>query len=148
MQMQSESGLPATAFFGRTYDEALDLVRRTRDYLRDAGAHDCALLDPVTGLAYSAESSRITARLTNLMAWLLMQRAVHQGEITIDEARREAPELARIKVCLEPACVEIDRLPARLTRLLDQSDRLYRRIMRLDEMIRRDVPETPGAPLN
>jgi len=148
MQMRTQTGLPATTFFGRTYEEALDLVRQTRDYLRDFGAYECALLDRIAGLAYSAESSRITARLTNLMAWLLLQRAVHQGEISALEARAEAPELGRIKVCLEPACIEVERLPARLAELLDQSERLYRRVMRLDEMIRRDVPETAGAPLN
>jgi regulator of CtrA degradation len=146
MQTQRASGQFATAFFGRTYDETLELLRQTRDYLRDAGAHECSLLDSVAGLAYSAETSRITARLTNLMAWLLLQRAVHQGEIGSDEARREAPELGRIKVCLDPSCIEIDRLPVRLAVLIDRSDRLYRRIMRLDEMIRRDAPET--APLN
>ena len=145
--MQSTSGQFATAFFGRTYDEALDLVRQTRDYLRDSGSYECSLLDTVAGLAYSAETSRITARLTNLMAWLLLQRAVYQGEISSDEARREAPELGRIKVCLEPACIETDRLPARLASLLERSDRLYRRITRLDEMIRRDTPD-PATPLN
>ncbi|HUN51451.1 MAG TPA: DUF1465 family protein [Candidatus Sulfotelmatobacter sp.] len=139
MQTQ-RAAAPVTAFFSRTYDEALELVRTTRDYLRDAGAYECSLLDPLGSLAYSTETSRITARLTNMMAWLLLQRAVQQGEISNDEARREAPELGRIKVCLDPSCIEVDRLPARLVSLLDRSDRLYRRIMRLDDMIRRDAP--------
>jgi regulator of CtrA degradation len=140
MRMGTDSSLPTTTFFGRTYDETLDLVRRTRDYLLLFGERDCAALDMVAILAYSAETSRITTRLTHLMAWLLLQRAVHEGELTVEEARREAPELARIKVCIDRACVDAERLPERLARLLDESDRLYRRIMRLDEMIRRDAP--------
>ncbi|HYM31734.1 MAG TPA: DUF1465 family protein [Candidatus Cybelea sp.] len=131
--------MQGTAFFGRTYEETLALVTDARDYLRDRGTLDAASLDPLTKLAYSAETSRVTARLTHLMAWLLLQRAVHQGEITAVEACREAPELARVEICTGEVCIEAERLPARLNLLLARSERLYTRIMRLDQMIRRDA---------
>src|SRR5512146_2592986 len=132
-------GFPATAFFSRSYDETLNLVRESRDYLRDRGAADRTDLDPIVGLAWGAEISRLTTRLTNLMAWMLLQRAVHGGEITAVEACDQAPALGSIKVCLEPACIDPARLPSELGELLDRSARLYQRIARLDEMVRRDV---------
>ena len=133
-------GFPATAFFSRTYDETLNLVREARDYLRDRGADDRAGLEPIVGLAWGAEISRLTTRLTNLMAWLMLQRAVHGGEISPEEARNQAPELGSLRVCLEPACVDPARLPEELSVLLERSARLYQRVARLDEMVRRDLP--------
>lgn len=139
MRTQSRDGLPATAFFSRTYDEALALLQEARDYLRFEAEADWRGLAPGPGLAFTGETTRLTARLTNLMAWLLLQRAVHAGEIGREEAAREAPALGRIAVCLEGERVETAALSERLRQLLERSLNLYRRVSRLDEMLRRDL---------
>ena len=88
------TGLPATAFFSKTYDEALALTVEARDYLDQLSAAEARELGPATGLEYCRESSRLTTQLTQVMAWLMAQRAVHSGEMTLEEARSEAHRLS------------------------------------------------------
>jgi regulator of CtrA degradation len=128
-----------TAFFGKTYDEALGLIEEARGYL--------AVLEPLErrGLAaperltLCTETTRMTARLTQVMAWLLMQRAVHEGEISRDAALRGTVILADVRVCMERAENAWRGLPRRLVALLDRSQRLYLRVARLDELARRQA---------
>lgn len=124
----------ATAFFERTFEETLRLCRETRDYMLDNGppAPDAPLSDQ---LAFCVESMRLTARLTQVMAWLLAQRAAAAGEITADELAGAAWRLAGHTVCLAQPAAPAERLPARLRELLERGDRLYRRIARLDDMV-------------
>ena len=37
-------------------------------------------------IAYATESTRLTTRLLDLASWLLIQRSLKEGEITLDEA--------------------------------------------------------------
>ena len=130
----------AVAFFDRTYDEALDLTRAARDYIAGQAPSDKAQLDPDTRLAASCEEMRLTARLTQVMAWLMTQRAVHAGEITRAEAAAEDNRLGGQEACLADASVPETALPARLADLLRQSRGLYERVSRLDRML-----ETAGS---
>jgi len=94
----------------------------------------------VVGAKLSCEALRVTARLTQIMAWLLAQRAVHAGELSTEELVRRNEALADIEICM--AADEeglIAGLPARFRELLDRSHRLYTRVARLDEMIRRQL---------
>lgn len=125
----------ATAFFTRTYDETRDLLQEARDYLAHVAHLDTDDLDPETRLRFSLESSRLTARLINLMAWLMLQRAVQAGEIEPSEAIAEAPDLNAHAAIL--GAVGCGDLPQRMGRLMDRSERLYVRVARLDEMARR-----------
>ncbi len=85
------SGQP-TAFFGKTYDETLGLLVEVRDYVADGELRDRAALAPAVGARLSCEALRVTARLTQLMAWLLAQKAVHAGELSNEEViRRNDP---------------------------------------------------------
>ena len=126
-----------TAFFRKTYDEALRLLEEARGYL--------AVLEPLErrGLALAdrltlcTETMRMTARLTQIMAWLLMQRAVQAGEIGRDAALAETAALTDVRVCMEQADGGCEGLPRRLVGLLERSQRLYQRIARLDELARR-----------
>jgi regulator of CtrA degradation len=128
--------LPApTAFFGKTYGEALSLVIEARDYLAFSEARDGGGLPPADRLVMCSETLRLTARLTQIMAWLLAQRAVHTGELSRDEALAEP--LAGVTICMDGEEREEDKLPPRLTDLLGRSRRLYVRVARLDEMARR-----------
>lgn len=127
-----------TAFFNRTYDEALALLIETRNYIAFQEPRDVADLGPEARLLVSQETMRITTRLTEIMAWLLCQRAVHAGEMTPAEAFSEAYAIGGERVCLEDRWAEDDRLPPAIRSLMDRSLRLYVRIRRLDEMLRRN----------
>jgi len=137
--IEPSANRPPTAFFGKTYDEAVGLLEEARGYF--------AVLEPLErrGLAVPerlklcTESMRMTARLTQIMAWLLMQRAVHAGEVTREEALAGTVTLADVDVCMQQAESGWDGLPRRLVGLLDRSQRLYLRVARLDELARRQL---------
>lgn len=122
-----------TIFFSRSYDEALALVREARNYLAGPGRLAARHLPPEVGYAYAAESLRLTTRLTESMAWLMFQRALQEGEISEEEAGQDACRLAHLETCLDdkPLC-DLDLLPNGLTSLLERSEALYRRLIRLD----------------
>ncbi len=124
-----------TAFFGRTFDEALALTREVRDYLRDYGEEESRDMAVDIAPHFSVEIMRLTSRLTNMMAWLLVQRAVHQGELSREEVRADNWRLGGGDVCLRQGAIDPERLPPYLCDLLRRSERLYNRIARLDEMV-------------
>lgn len=125
----------ATQFFGKTYDETSALLVAARDYLSYATPGAAAELTPVQRLTVNCESMRLVARLTQIMAWLLAQKAAHAGEISAAEAAGEKYRLSGGETCL----VETDpqQVPRRLAELLEASRRLYVRVSRLDEMVQR-----------
>ncbi len=126
-----------TALFTRTYDETLDLIVEARNYmvhLRPVGRRPV----PQGGgenLRVSCEALRVTSRLTQVMAWLMLQRAVQYGEISAVEACEEHNRLSGQSVCLDETSVEDNEIPAGLRSLLSRSLKLYQRISRLEEMV-------------
>ena len=123
-----------TIFFTRTYDEALALVKEARSYLAGPGQAAVQSLSSDVSFGYAAESLRLTTRLTESMSWLMFQRALQEGEITAEEAQETECHLQHLDVCLPeaPAC-DPELLPDGLQSLLDRSERLYRRVVRLDQ---------------
>lgn len=130
--MASQDGV---AFFGRTYDEALQLTKEARDYIAGRLATGRKESSPDLRLASSCEEMRLTARVTQVMAWLLVQRAVHAGEMTRAEAAEEQHRLSGQEACLADPVVPQSELPTRLVELLDRSRDLYERVQRLDAML-------------
>jgi regulator of CtrA degradation len=129
--------LPATAFFGKTYGEALSLLIEARDYLAHREPIDREALLPLSRLRLCCETMRLTARLTQIIAWLLAQSAVHAGEMTLAEALGDHLALAAVDICMAGEEAEAADLPHRLISLLSRSRRLYVRVARLDELARR-----------
>ena len=129
-------GPPATAFFSKTCDEARVLLAEARVYAETV--RDRRFAPPNAGLAHGLEALRLTTRLTQITAWLLVQRAVHAGELSPAQARAAHNRLGGHVVCLDSGGEAAARLPAVLRGLLLRSRRLYQRISRLDEMIARD----------
>ncbi len=128
-----------TAFFNRTYDECMALLIETRNYVAYHEAVDQRSLPPNLRLQASYEAMRVTSRLTQVMAWLLAQKAVHAGEMTAREAASEDYALSGGPVCADPSGPDNLSLPAGLRSLLERSHSLYQRVERLDDMIRRNV---------
>lgn len=128
-----------TAFFGRTYDEAMGLLIEARNYVIADDLRPPAAAQPADRLILCCETMRLTARLTHVMAWLLAQKAVHAGEITLAEAAAEPFALGGRTTCLSehPGIAALG--DDWLTGLLDRSLRLYIRVSRLDEMVRREA---------
>jgi regulator of CtrA degradation len=125
----------ATEFFGKTYGEAMGLLVEARDYLTHREAIDRETLAAADRLRFCSETMRLTSRLTQVMAWLLAQRAVYEGEISAERALEGNDALAGLAICMKEDSA--DKLPQRLANLLDRSRRLYVRVARLDELVRR-----------
>lgn len=128
-----------TPFFNRTYDDTMALLVETRNYIAFQEATDQRNLPPALRLQVSFEAMRVTSRLTQVMAWLLAQKAVHAGEMTALQASSDEFALSGGNVCTDPAGPDNDALPAGLRSLLERSHNLYMRVGRLEEMIRRSV---------
>ncbi len=125
----------------KTYDETLALMVEARNYLTYKAPRDSTLLPAEICLKASCEAFRLTSRLTQVMAWLMAHRAVHAGEMALEEACSERFRLSGHDICLDDSAAACSALPSGLLSLLERSLRLYERIARLDMMTaqRRDL---------
>jgi regulator of CtrA degradation len=123
------------AFFTRTYDETLDLIVEARNYMVYNRTGVRRTRPSGQNLRVSCEALRVTSRLTQVMAWLMLQRAVQDGEISAREACDEKNRLSGQSVCLDDSSVDDMDIPAGLRSLLNRSLSLYQRISRLEEMV-------------
>lgn len=149
----TEIGAPATApwragvisdfarseLFDRTFQEGMDLVEETAAYLDGAGRQDSKLLSRNAALAYAAESMRLTTRLMQVASWLLVQRAVREGDMPAESACDERYRLGEEAVSDESAAAE--DLPYGLLELLERSSRLFDRVRHLDRRMYVEAPE-------
>src|SRR4051794_24486989 len=116
--------------FDRTFEEGMTLVEETAAYLDGAGRQESKMLSRNAALAYASESMRLTTRLMQVASWLLVQRAVREGDMAPTAACEDRYRLAAEDVCrgAEPP----EDLPTGLLSLLDRSERLYERVRHLD----------------
>src|SRR3712207_583283 len=75
--------------FERTFQEGMELVEETAAYLDGAGRKESKLLSRNAALAYAGESMRLTTRLMQIASWLLVQRAVREGDMGVQEASQD-----------------------------------------------------------
>src|SRR6478609_3166998 len=85
--------------FDRTFQEGMDLVEETAGYLDGSGRQESKLLSRNAALAYAGESMRLTTRLMQVASWLLVQRAVREGDMPAAAACEERYRLAGEEVC-------------------------------------------------
>jgi regulator of CtrA degradation len=125
------------AFFGKTYDEALGLLVAARDYVALSERPHKSRPEIAERLRLCCETMRMTARLTQIMAWLMAQKAIHAGEMTQNELAQTQEPLSDIRICMDQG--QIDGLPKPLVGLLQRSHALYLRIARLDGRVREQL---------
>ncbi len=133
--------------FKALFQEGMELVEETAAYLDGAGREDSRVLSRQGTLTYASESMRLTTRLMQIASWLLVQRAVAEGEITPDQAKAEKNRVRLASQGSITAAADFEALPARLKGLIGLSTRLHARILHLDQLISEAAP-TPVAPDN
>ncbi|HSI39484.1 MAG TPA: DUF1465 family protein [Xanthobacteraceae bacterium] len=133
--------LAASPSFDGLFREGMDLIERTAAYLDGPGRAERSTLDRAGSHAFADHSLRLTARLMQLASWLLLQRAVNEGEMTAAEAVREKAkvDLGRAEPLDED---EAGRLPSRLADLVTAARALQQRVLNLDAAL-----DWNGAPL-
>lgn len=125
--------IDSTAFFGKTYDDALTLLVEVRDYLESNESARTAQLPPATRLGLTCLTMRLTAQLTDIMAWLLVQKAVQAGEISDKESQGADMQLRRW-LSVQPESSELP-IPSGLQSLIERSQILFERVERLETMM-------------
>ena len=75
--------------FKDLFREGMTLVEEAASYLDGPGRTESRGLSRPAALAYSTESMRLTTRLMQVASWLLLQRAVNEGELTSSQAQAE-----------------------------------------------------------
>jgi regulator of CtrA degradation len=79
----------SSEMFERTFAEGMQLVEETAAYLDGVGRKESKLLSRNAALVYAGESMRLTTRLMQIASWLLVQRAVREGDMAATEASQE-----------------------------------------------------------
>lgn len=134
------TGSNGSAFFDKTYNEALALTEETHAYLSEIQGDVIGLESPIEDLCLRCESFRLTTRLMQVVAWLLTQRAIHAGELSASEVADGAQyRLGATDVCRDDSHHRHPAIPTMLTDMLDRSLNLYIRVERLDEMMNRSI---------
>ena len=134
--------------FERTFKEGMGLVEETAAYLDGPGRAASKRLSRGAALAYAGESMRLTTRLMQVASWLLVQRAVRDGEIKLEEAASEKYRL--ISREQQPAAnfAGSDELPEALKALIIRGAAIYERVRRLDETMYEGGGEPAANPVS
>ena len=125
------------AFIDRAYQDARELLVEMRDYVTEqsslANAAADKAADPAERLLLTQVLSRATRQLTEVTAWLMVQKAVAAGEITAAEAAEtEAAALPADDLGERDSSDRNALLPLAARGMIDRSQRLYNQGARLD----------------
>jgi len=127
----------ASELFDRTFAEGMELVEETAAYLDGDGRRESKLLSRASALAYAGESMKLTTRLMQVASWLLVQRAVREGDMAPEAACEPRYRLNDRKIEAE---VTDPDLPIALVEYLVRADKLYDRALHLDRRMYLDAP--------
>src|ERR1700744_3521206 len=100
-----------SAMFDRTFDEGMALVEETARYLDGRGREEARVLPRKAAMLYAGESMRVTTRLMQAASWLLVQRAVRDGDMARDDALNDRYRLGSREFCLGECAEDVSALP-------------------------------------
>lgn len=117
--------------FAILFRDGMGLVEETASYLDGPGRQESKKLDRSAALIYATESMRLTTRLMQLASWLLLHRAVKEGEMTLAQASKEKAKV-RLASCEPGDAKSVALLPVKLRELITRSVKLQGEVRRLD----------------
>jgi regulator of CtrA degradation len=120
----------------RTFEEGVALTMEARNYIAFHEQSDRKALNLPDCLHIGYHHTRVSARLIQIMTWLLAMKAVNNGEITGEQFRSPAFALGGGAECVDPSGPEMTDLPPGLRSLLERTYNLYMRVKRLDDQVR------------
>ncbi len=124
-------------FINRTFDETLQLLEEARDYSMHYWKEDVRGLPDDESLRVTGEKMRLTARLSEIMAWVMVRKAVASGEMTAEQAQSGEYHLSAHDVCLADNRDKPNACSERLNGMLDRSRDIYSRVIKMDQMASR-----------
>ena len=117
--------------FATLFRDGMALVEETASYLDGMGRQESKKLERSANLVYATESMRLTTRLMQLASWLLLHRAVKEGEMTLAQANKEKSKV-RLAACEPGDAKALTLLPSKLQELIARSTKLQAEVRRLD----------------
>jgi len=130
----------SVTFLNQPFEELQNLLKSSRDYIKWQAPLDIKETDPTKTAIITHEALRIVMRLSQITAWLTIQKAIQEREISLEESFSKEYQILRGKACLEMGSELDPDLPPRLRDLLRTSRLLYERILRLNELSHRHPP--------
>jgi regulator of CtrA degradation len=136
--------LASSQVFSALFREGMALVEETAAYLDGSGRQEAKRLERSAALVYATESMRLTTRLMQLASWLLLHRAVNEGEMSLAQANKEKK---KVKLAVGEPVEErtLKLLPERLRDLIGRSRQLQQKVLRIDSTIHAPMPEQPSG---
>lgn len=120
----------------KTFDEGVALTLEARNYIAFHEQSDRKNMNLPDCLHIGYHHTRVSARLIQVMTWLLAMKAVQSGEITREQFQAPAFALGGGPECVDASGPELAGLPVGLKNLLERTYNLYMRVRRLDEQVR------------
>ena len=140
---RSASGSRVRQAFADLFRDGMALVEETATYLDGPGRQESKKLDRAAALAYATESMRLTTRLMQLASWLLLHRAVKEGEMSLAQANKEKTKVKLVAGRHARSEQSSTLLPEHLRDLIERSATLQTRCAgSTPPSIRRDVAPT------
>ena len=121
--------------FQQLFANGMALIEETASYLDGDGRIAAKGLDARVGALYGSESMRLTTRLMQLASWLLLQRAVAEGEMTREQVLEEKRSIKLNRLFSRPHGDAWAALPEAFLELIERAHALQRRIAQLDAQI-------------
>jgi regulator of CtrA degradation len=131
----------ASGGFTALYREGMSLIEDVAAYLDGDGRAESRGLSRETSFVYATESMRLTTRLMQLASWLLLQRAVNEGELTPENARTEKEKVKFSATPNERGGPGYAGLPEQLREYIAHGDRLFERVLQFDKLERGGMAE-------
>ena len=130
--------LATSESFKSLFREGMALVEETAAYLDGGGREEVRRLSRLGALAYATESMRLTTRLMQIASWLLLQRAVNDGELSQTEA---ATEKRKVRLSEQ----QVSNRPGRFCEIAAAARRNHREIAALAKPHSASRPADPSG---
>jgi len=126
----------ATSLLDRTFDEGVALTQEVRNYIAYHEQADRREFELSRCLEVGYQHTRVSARLIQVMTWLLAMKALLSGEISPEQFNAPQYALTESEECSSEKGSNDETMPVGLRDLLQRSHALYSRIKRLDAMVK------------
>jgi regulator of CtrA degradation len=114
------------------YVEAMVLADEARSFFDHRAEEHRALLGQTDRVEFACESLKVTTRLMHVIAWLLTQRAIFNGELPVSVRGEDRYRLGEA-ASTQPSIVE--RFSFDMMTIIVASEDLYDRVARLERQL-------------
>jgi hypothetical protein len=135
--LQTSPDSSKCVFYPGVFNETLAMLFEAHSYFQERGLEEQASLASHHRLLYANEMSRITLRLTSIMAWLMVRKAIFAGRLAEEDSLARYQLEARDE-CLTYDAAFLDQMPYYIGYLAERSFVLYQRVLRLETMLEQE----------